>query len=161
MTNNVVGVNINGDIVVEYENFLEASKATGYNLNTLYWRSYKCKPSENGLVYLKRDSLESIIQKYNFKDLFTGVTILEEVPKRKTYMKKGNVNHVIQYKTRFGVVCITPCPFISDYEGITRPKVGSQRCIQCACFVDKDQEQHFVKCSFNKSGFKNTICKAQ
>lgn len=54
----------------------------------------------------------------------------------------------IHYDVRFGKVCVTPCPNISDYDGV-RPFVGSVRCKACTAHVKIDREKQIVTCGFS------------
>lgn len=144
----VVSVNIDGEIMEYYKDFRDATKKTGFNTSTLYWRAAHRKPSPDGLLYLKKNTYIDLFGKGKFDELFEKATFVIEEKTR----SKRKVNHIVPYETKAKIICITPCPFICDCGG-QRPKVGGSMCINCAYFVTKDREAHQVMCGYKKCGY--------
>jgi hypothetical protein len=152
----IVAVNIDGDIVREYKNMREAADDTEMPANTLYYRSRRCMPSPDGLLYIRKDKIEELLSKHDMYEFFEGVR-LDYIEHTNKNMRRSKVHHFVPYETQHNVICITPCPFISDYDGEERPKIGSSKCVKCRFFANKDSNKKIVECSFNRSGLKGII----
>lgn len=152
----VVSVNINGEVIETYKNFMEAANKTGFHVATLYWRANNKKPSPDGLIYLREGTYIDLFGKDRFEELFVKKKFGTGAYAR----SKRKVNHIVPYETKSKIICITPCPFICDYDG-PRPKVGGSMCVSCPYFVTKDRDAHQVMCGYNKSGYRNTRTKQE
>ena len=155
MTQEVLGLNMDGDIVGVFKNFREVSEKTGYNKSTLYVRSTRCIPSPDGIFYVRRDNYEKLKKEGDITQYFNNKTVRRV---RKDFIREKEekpTNHIIPYQTQGKVICITNCPFHDSENMNTRPKVGGGKCARCKYFVSKDMEKKVVRCAFNKFGVKH------
>ena len=154
MTNEVLGLNMDGDIVGVFKNFREVSEKTGYKAITLYVRNTRCIPSPDGIFYVKRDNYEKLKEEGDITKYFNSKTLKRVRRDFIREKKEKPVNHIIPYQTQGKIICITNCPFWDSDDLQNRPKVGGGRCARCSHFVSKDREKKEVRCSFNKFGVK-------
>ena len=152
----IAAVNIDGEIIREYKNMREAADDTNWSANTLYYRSRRCMPSPDGLLYIRKDKIQELLKNNSMSDFFEG-TRLDYIEHTDKHKHRSKEHHIVPYETQHNVICITPCPFISEYDGEDRPKIGSSKCVRCRFFIDKDSVKKEVKCVFNRSGVKGII----
>lgn len=151
----VLVINDKLEIVKEYHSIKIAAMREGVNYNTFVHYISEGEP-RHGVLYVMKEVWDTFNDRE--KEGMYRPTPDNPRPFVRKYKKSDShvhvVNHTLPYSMAHNVICITPCPFLTEKSESDRPKVGSVNCTKCRYFVDRKKESLQVLCGFNRDGIK-------